>query len=134
MPISYNKLFHMLIDRNMKKGELQSLADITAPIMSRLAKGETIRSDTIEKICQALDCQPGDIMEYIAPTIKPEVINQLYERYYETYGDLIEETEFEKIVKKCVKSYQNKTIVNQDKLTNLLKTEYTRKYEEQLKV
>lgn len=133
MPISYNKLFYMLIDRNMKKGELQSLADITAPIMSRLAKGETIRSDTIEKICQALDCQPGDIMEYIAPTIKREIMEQLYERYYETYADLIEKNEFEKIVRKCVKTHQNKTIIDQDKLVNLLKTEYAKKYEERLK-
>ena len=38
MPISYNKLFHQLIELNMKKGELQKKANITASIMARLAK------------------------------------------------------------------------------------------------
>lgn len=65
MGISYNKLFHLLIELNMKKGELQEKADITASIMARLRKNETVRTDTIGKICKALNCQPGDIMEYI---------------------------------------------------------------------
>jgi len=65
MPITYNKLFHILIDKKMKKGELQELADITPSIMARLGRNETVRTDTIGKICKALHCQPGDIMEYI---------------------------------------------------------------------
>ena len=64
MPISYNKLFHQLIELNMKKGELQKKANITASIMARLAKNEIVRTDTINKICEALQCQPGEIMEY----------------------------------------------------------------------
>lgn len=66
--ITYRKLFHLLLDRGMKKGELQQAADITATIMARLAKDESVRSDTIGKICDALDCQPGDIMENIQCT------------------------------------------------------------------
>lgn len=65
MPIMYNKLFHTLIDLGMKKKDLQEKANITASIMARLAKNETVRTDTIEKICGALQCQPGDIMEYV---------------------------------------------------------------------
>ena len=65
MPVSYNKLFHLLIDMGMKKGELQKEANITASIMARLARNETVRTDTIGKICKALNCQPGDIMEYV---------------------------------------------------------------------
>lgn len=68
MAISYRKLFHLLIDRNMKKGELQKKAGITASIMARLAKDETVKSDTLGKICDALGCQPGDIMENIPST------------------------------------------------------------------
>lgn len=64
MGIKYNKLFHLLIDRNMKKGDLQKSAQITGSIMARLAKNEVVKTDTIEKICRALQCQPGDIMEY----------------------------------------------------------------------
>lgn len=65
MAITYRKLFHLLIDRNIKKGELQEKAGITASIMARLAKDETVKSDTLGKICDALQCQPGDIMEYV---------------------------------------------------------------------
>lgn len=65
MPIVYNKLFHTLIDLNMKKKDLQEIAGITGSIMARLARNETVRTDTIEKICKALQCQPNDIMEYI---------------------------------------------------------------------
>ena len=65
MAITYRKLFHILIDRNIKKGELQEKAGITASIMARLAKDETVKSDTLGKICDALNCQPGDIMENI---------------------------------------------------------------------
>lgn len=68
MAISYRKLFHLLIDKNMKKGELQKKAGITASIMARLAKDETVKSDTLGKICDALGCQPGDIMENIPST------------------------------------------------------------------
>ena len=65
MPIMYNKLFHLLIDLGMKKKDLQEQAGITKSIMARLAKNQTVRTDTIEKICCALQCQPGDIMEYL---------------------------------------------------------------------
>lgn len=65
MGLTYTRLFHLLIDRNIKKGELQEMAGVTASIMARLAKNETVKSDTIEKICCALQCQPGDIMEYV---------------------------------------------------------------------
>ncbi len=68
MAITYKKLFHLLIDRNIKKGELQEMAGITASIMARLAKNETVKSDTLGKICDALNCQPGDIMENIPNT------------------------------------------------------------------
>ena len=65
MAITYRKLFHLLIYRNIKKGELQEKAGITASIMARLAKDETVRSNTLGKICDALQCQPGDIMENV---------------------------------------------------------------------
>lgn len=68
MAITYRKLFHLLIDRNIKKGELQEKAGITASIMARLAKDETVKTDTLGKICDALSCQPGDIMENV-PTM-----------------------------------------------------------------
>ncbi len=71
MAITYRKLFHLLIDRNIKKGELQEKAGITASIMARLAKDETVRSNTLGKICDALQCQPGDIMENVPAADQP---------------------------------------------------------------
>ena len=63
--ITYRKLFHLLLDRNIKKKDLQEQAVITASIMARLAKDENVQVDTISKICDALNCQPGDIMENV---------------------------------------------------------------------
>ena len=86
MAITYRKLFHLLIDRNIKKGELQEKAGITASIMARLAKDETVKSDTIGKICDALQCQPGDIMENVPATIvstKTNIIARKGSVYYE---------------------------------------------------
>ncbi len=77
MAITYRKLFHLLIDRNIKKGELQEKAGITASIMARLAKDETVKSDTIGKICDALQCQPGDIMENVPATDAKEYSRKL---------------------------------------------------------
>lgn len=65
MAITYDKLFDLLAELHMKRGELQKEANITASIMARLAKNETVKTETINKICQALQCQPGDIMEYL---------------------------------------------------------------------
>ncbi|MHB8065095.1 MAG: helix-turn-helix domain-containing protein [Ruminiclostridium sp.] len=65
MPISYKKLFHLLIDRNIKEGEFRKLAEISAPTLGKLKSGETITTEMISKICKALECQPADIMEYV---------------------------------------------------------------------
>jgi putative transcriptional regulator len=65
MPITYKKLFHLLIDRDMKKGELQEKAGITASIMARLAKDDVVKTDTLAKICDALDCDISDICEFV---------------------------------------------------------------------
>jgi len=55
----------MLQRRGMKKGDLMEKARLSWPLMSKLAKGQAINSEIINRICAALDCQPGDIMEYI---------------------------------------------------------------------
>lgn len=61
--IKYYKLFDLLTRRGMKKTDLLTI--ISAPTLAKLSKGESIRTDIICKICDFLDCQPGDIMEYI---------------------------------------------------------------------
>ena len=65
MPISYKKLFHLLIDIDMKDVDLRKKAGISAPTMAKLKQDKIIQTDIICKVCAALNCQPGDIMEYI---------------------------------------------------------------------
>ena len=68
MSIRYYKLFDLLNRRNMKKTDLLSLAGITSTTLARLSKGETVNIEIIDRICKALHCQPGDILEYIEET------------------------------------------------------------------
>ena len=61
--IKYYKLNDLLNRRGMKKTDLLDI--ISSPTLAKLSKGETIKTDIIDKICKKLNCQPGDIMEYI---------------------------------------------------------------------
>ncbi len=64
MTVSYKKLWHMLLDRNMKKKDLQELADLTPYAMNKLSRNEDVTTETLGKICKALDCTTDDIMEF----------------------------------------------------------------------
>lgn len=61
--IRYYRLFDLLARRGMKKQDLYAI--MTPPIVAKMTKGESITTTTIAKICAFLDCQPGDIMEYV---------------------------------------------------------------------
>lgn len=63
--VSYRKLWHILIDRDMKKMDLESAANITHYQMHKLASGKHITTDVIEAICTALNVGVGDILEFI---------------------------------------------------------------------
>lgn len=65
MSIKYYKLFDLLQRRGLKKTDLLELANISSPTLAKLSKGETVTTEVIGKICNALDCQPADIMENI---------------------------------------------------------------------
>lgn len=65
MKISYNKLWKLLIDKNMKRKDLQEAAEISSASIAKLGKGENITTDVLLKICEALDCTLEDIMETI---------------------------------------------------------------------
>lgn len=66
--IKYDKLFELLEQRNLKRTLLLSF--ISSKTLAKLGKGESINTDTIDALCYALDCQPGDIMEYVDDTSK----------------------------------------------------------------
>ncbi|WP_296560330.1 helix-turn-helix domain-containing protein [uncultured Acetobacterium sp.] len=72
MPIKYYKLFDMLNRKEMKKTDLLEIAGISSPTLAKLTKGDIISTDTIAKLCKALQCQPGDIMEYLEEEPEPQ--------------------------------------------------------------
>lgn len=63
MPVTYKKLWKLLIDRNMKKKELMALTGIKPYTMARMNKGENISVETLALICNALNCGFDEIME-----------------------------------------------------------------------
>lgn len=65
MSVCYKKLWKMLIDRDMKKKDLQAKSGVSWASISKLSKGETVSMDVLIKICKVLDCDIGDIMELI---------------------------------------------------------------------
>jgi DNA-binding Xre family transcriptional regulator len=66
MGASYNKLFKLLIDRKIRKGELCRLAGISGATLTKMSRNENVNSDVLVKICLALDCDIGDIMEVVS--------------------------------------------------------------------
>ena len=63
MAVSYKKLWKLLIDKDMKKEELRVAAGISTNTMAKLGKNENVTTDVLVKICTALQCDIGDIME-----------------------------------------------------------------------
>lgn len=65
MAVSYNKLWKLLIDKNMKKKELGEAAGISNSLIAKLGKNENVTVDVLVRICAALDCGIDDIMELV---------------------------------------------------------------------
>ena len=65
MSVTYNKLWHLLLDRGMKKKDLKEAAGLTGHTMLKLRKDQDITTETIGKICKALGCEMTDIMEFV---------------------------------------------------------------------
>ena len=65
MRISYNKLWKMLIDKNMKKSDLREKAGINSASLAKLGKGDNITTDVLLRICEVMDCRIEDILETV---------------------------------------------------------------------
>ncbi len=68
MDVSYNKLFKMLIDKEMKKTEFAKMVGISANTLAKLSRNETVSMDIIVRICRAFDCSVDDIMDILPET------------------------------------------------------------------
>ena len=64
MAVRYNKLWKILIDKKMRKKDLQEAAHITHYQMMKLARDKNINTEIIGNICKALNCTPDEIMEF----------------------------------------------------------------------
>lgn len=65
MHFSYNKLFKLMIDRNIKKKELSEMSDVSATSIAKLGKGGNVNTGVLLRICVALNCEVSDIMEIV---------------------------------------------------------------------
>lgn len=63
MTICYKKLWKLLIDRKMKKKDLQKLSGISSSSVAKLGRNENVNTEILQKICVALHCDVSDIME-----------------------------------------------------------------------
>jgi Predicted transcriptional regulator len=68
MGISYKKLWKLLIDKDLKKKDLPTLANISTSSVTKLSKNMNVSTEILEKICRALSCDTSDIMEMIEDT------------------------------------------------------------------
>lgn len=75
--LNYTKLWILLESKGMKKTDLTKNKIISPATLAKLGKNETITSDTIEKLCEFLECQPSDIMEYISEKQMRVAVEQL---------------------------------------------------------
>ena len=64
MAVSYKKLWKLLIDKEMMKKDLRAMTGVSTTTMSRLSKDENVSTEILSKICSALNCDVGDIMEF----------------------------------------------------------------------
>ena len=62
--ISYNKLWHQKRDKNLKKTDLCAKSGISSSTLAKLSKNESVSIDVLERICDALNCDIGDIMSF----------------------------------------------------------------------
>lgn len=70
MAVSYKKLFHLLIEKDMTSAKLQQEAGFSANIITRLKRNGYTSLETIESICRVMDCGVDDILEFIPDELK----------------------------------------------------------------
>lgn len=65
MSFSYKPLWKILVDRGMTKEDLRTALKISPSTIAKMGKGEYVSMEVIHRICKHLDCQPGDLIEYV---------------------------------------------------------------------
>lgn len=87
MYINYSKLWKLLVEKGLSKSDLMEITGLSSRVIAKLAKNETVTTDTIAKVCTALSCDVSDMME-----CSHENTLSLY-HYSRTFGKVMEENE-----------------------------------------
>ena len=69
MKVSYNRLWKLLIDKNIKKTELRSIAGISTNVIAKMGKNEPVSMETLSKICTVLNCDIADVVEMTSDVV-----------------------------------------------------------------
>ena len=93
MYLDYSKLWKLLIDKGMSKTDLMELTGMSSRVLAKLSKNQTVTTDTIARICEALNCDVGDMMECMS-----ERDLSIYAAY-KSFGVCTEETEHCKVIR-----------------------------------
>ena len=64
MSVSYDKLWKLLIDKKMNRSELRNISGISFNVLAKMGKNEFISMESLFKICSALNCDIGDVVEF----------------------------------------------------------------------
>ena len=70
MKASYKKLWKLLVDKDMSKADLHKVSGLSSSTMTKLRKGEDVSMEALRKICIVLNCNIGDIVEFVSDTEK----------------------------------------------------------------
>lgn len=65
MAVSYKRLFHLLIEKDMTNAQLMEQAGFSANIITRLKRNEYVSMESLENICRVLNCGVDDILEFV---------------------------------------------------------------------
>lgn len=65
MTVNYNKLWKLLIDKNMIKKDLREMAGLSTNVIAKMGKGGDVSTEVLRKICMALDCKIEEIVEIV---------------------------------------------------------------------
>lgn len=70
MRISYNKLWKLLIDKELKRKDLKEMTGLSSASMAKLSKNEPVTLEVLMRICEVLDCQIGEIIEFVRNEVR----------------------------------------------------------------
>lgn len=121
MPMKYYRLFDLLARRDMKKTDLVNKKIISSPTLAKLSKGETVTTEVLSNICKALNCQPGDIMEYVPESNKLQTLKQLAMGSYPSSGTNAETPRIQDFMPKETMTLKEHSMINKQNISPLMK-------------